>query len=46
MLAGDESRRWNTLIGHLTLIADKLREQGYLYDEATDSIIEPVEYRQ
>jgi hypothetical protein len=30
-MAGDESSRWNTLIDHLTLIADKLEEQGYKF---------------
>jgi hypothetical protein len=42
-LAGDESRGCNTLISHLTLIADKLEEQGYIYDPRTGSIIESAD---
>jgi hypothetical protein len=39
-LAGDESRRWNTLINHLALIADKVEEQGFTYDPEANKIME------
>jgi hypothetical protein len=42
-MARDVSRRWNTLISHLMLIAQKLEEQGYAYDELESRIIESEE---
>lgn len=37
-LAGDEVVRWNTLTDRMSLILQRLAEQGYIYDRATKTI--------
>jgi len=39
-LAGCESRGWNTLIDRLVRTADRLEEQGYVYDRVRGQMIE------
>ena len=42
-LAGDENIRWNFLLERITLITQKMEEQGIVYDSASGIIIEVEE---